>query len=67
MYITPYTILRKAGIRIGIIGLLCDVSSVVNRDVADRMPLLGTNEEIANKWAKFLKEEALLGLSPSDI
>ena len=58
-YITPYTIIRKAGLSIGIIGLLTDVSSVVSRDVADRMPLLGSNEEIANKWAKYLKEEAL--------
>ena len=57
-YITPYTIVRKAGINIGIIGLLCDVSSVVSRETADRMPLLGTNEEVANKWAKYLKEEA---------
>ena len=58
-YNTPYTILRKAGLSIGIIGLLCDVSSVVDRATADRMPSLGTNEEIANKWAKYLKEEAL--------
>ena len=58
-YITPYTIVRKAGINIGIIGLLCDVSSVVSRETADRMPLLGTNEDVANKWAKYLKEETL--------
>ena len=57
-YITPYTIVRKAGINIGIIGLLCDVSRVVNRETADRMPVLGTNEEVANKWAKYLKAEA---------
>ena len=57
-YISPYTIVRKAGINIGIIGLLCDVSSVVNRETADRMPVLGTPEEVANKWAKYLKEEA---------
>ncbi|MBR1576453.1 MAG: metallophosphoesterase [Bacteroidales bacterium] len=57
-YITPYSIVRKAGINIGIIGLLCDVSSVVSRETADRMPLLGTNAEVANKWAKYLKEEA---------
>ena len=57
-YIVPYTIVRKAGINIGIIGLLCDVSSVVSRETADRMPVLGTNEEVADKWAKYLKEEA---------
>lgn len=58
-YITPYTIVHKAGLSIGIIGLLCDVSSVVNRETADRMPVLGTHAEVANKWAKYLKEEAL--------
>ncbi|MBQ3722923.1 MAG: metallophosphoesterase [Bacteroidales bacterium] len=58
-YITPYTIVRKAGINIGIIGLLCDVSSVVSRETADRMPYLGPDAEVSNKWAKYLKEEAL--------
>ncbi len=58
-YIAPYTIVRKAGISIGIIGLLCNVSSVVSRETADRMPYLGPDEEVANKWAKYLKEEAL--------
>lgn len=57
-YIAPYTIVRKAGISIGIIGLLCNVSSVVSRETADRMPYLGPDEEVANKWAKYLKEEA---------
>ena len=57
-YIVPYTIVRKAGINIGIIGLLCDVSSVVSRETADRMPRLGTDAEVAGKWAKYLKEEA---------
>ena len=58
-YIKPYVILRKAGIRIGIIGLLTDISSCVSRETADRIPYLGPDEDIANKWAKYLKEEAL--------
>lgn len=58
-YITPYAIVEKAGLKIGIIGLLCDVSTCVSRETADRMPNLGDNAEIANKWAKYLKEEAL--------
>ena len=57
-YIAPYTIVRKAGIQIGIIGLLCDVSTCVSRETADRMPKLGDNAEIVNKWTKYLKEEA---------
>ena len=58
-YITPYAIVRKAGIRIGIIGLLCDISTCVSRETADRMPYLGPDDEVTNKWAKYLKEEAL--------
>ena len=57
-YITPYTIVRKAGMNIGIIGLLCDISTCVSRETADRMPVLGSWEEIANKWAAYLKDEA---------
>lgn len=57
-YISPYAIVNKAGMRIGIIGLLCDLSTVVDRDTADRIPSTGKNEDVANKWAKYLREEA---------
>ena len=55
-YVKPYTIVEKAGLKIGIIGLLPDLSSVVDRDVVDRMPLLDA-VEVVNKWAAFLKDE----------
>ncbi|MBQ0151224.1 MAG: metallophosphatase [Bacteroidales bacterium] len=57
-YITPFAIVRKAGMNIGIVGILCDISSVVDRNTADRIPVLGTYEEVANKWASYLKNEA---------
>lgn len=55
-YITPYTILQKAGRKIGIIGVLCDISTVVSREIADRIPALETVETV-NKWAAYLKNE----------
>jgi 5'-nucleotidase len=54
-YIKPYTIVNKAGMKIGIIGILCDISSVVSKSVADRIPHLGNDIDILNKWAEYLK------------
>jgi 5'-nucleotidase len=55
-YITPYTIIRRGGMKIGIVGALCDISSVVARTISDRIPALDTEKEV-NKWAAFLKDE----------
>ena len=55
-YVKPYAIVEKAGMKIGIIGLLTDLTRVIDRTIADRMPKLDDVEE-ANKWAKYLKEE----------
>ena len=60
-YVKPYTIVKKAGLKIGIIGLLPDLSSVVDRDIVDRMPLLDA-VEVVNQWAAFLKEEEMCDL-----
>jgi len=57
-YVTPYTIVRKAGINIGIIGLLTDVSKVVDRNTADRLPRLDDNIGIVNKWSDYLRNDA---------
>lgn len=54
-YITPYTVLKKAGLKIGIVGILCDLSTVVSKTVADRIPRLGNDLEVLNKWADYLK------------
>lgn len=54
--IKPYTIIRRAGRKIGIIGILCNISTVVSRATADRVPKFDTRE-VLNKWADYLKEE----------
>jgi len=55
-YIKPYTIIKRAGLKIGIIGILTDISSVVSRAIADRLTRLDTVVEV-NKWADKLKNE----------
>lgn len=55
-YIKPYAIVKKAGMKIGIIGLLTDITSVVSRSIADRVPKIDSVEAV-NKWASYLKNE----------
>jgi len=56
-YVSPYVILEKAGKKIGIIGMACDLRSVVTRSVSDRLPAMGDDAYVINKWAAFLKED----------
>lgn len=55
-FVKPYVIVKKAGLKIGIVGLLADVTSVVNADIAAQLkyqdPL-----EVANRYAGYLKDE----------
>ena len=37
-YIKPYVIVEKAGLKIGVIGVLCDLKSMVAGDIAERVP-----------------------------
>lgn len=55
-YVTPYTIVEKAGRKIGIIGLESDISRVVSKQVSSRINQLD-NVEVTNRWAAYLKEE----------
>lgn len=55
-YIFPYIVVEKAGLKIGITGIICDLSSMIDRDTADRLPSFDQAESI-NKWAKYLKEK----------
>ena len=55
-YVKPYTIVKKAGMRIGIIGLMPDITILVSKDVSDRIPAF-ENSEVVNKWAEYLKTE----------
>ena len=56
-YITPYAIVKKAGLKIGIVGILCDLSTVVSRAISDRIPRLGNDIDVLNKWAAYLKDQ----------
>ncbi len=55
-YVKPYAIVRKAGLKIGIIGLLPDISSLVAGDIARKLQAFDRTE-VVNKWAAYLKEK----------
>lgn len=55
-YVKPYAVLRKGGMRIGVIGIICDISKVVSRSTADRIPKLETGP-VVNEYARLLREE----------
>ena len=52
--VKPYIVLEKAGRKIGIIGLLTDVTSVVDKDIADQLEYRHP-AEVANEYARMLK------------
>lgn len=54
-YIHPWAVVEKAGKRIGIIGVLTNITNVVSRETADRMPRLDEVAEV-NKWAAYLND-----------
>ena len=54
--VKPYTILYRGGLKIGFIGLLTDLTVVVDREIADRIRYLDP-AEVTNRYAKYLKEE----------
>ncbi|MBQ9819335.1 MAG: metallophosphoesterase [Bacteroidales bacterium] len=55
-YVKPYAIVRKAGLKIGIIGLLPDISSLVAGETARKLQAFDRTE-VVNKWAAYLKEK----------
>ena len=55
-YVKPCTVVRKAGRRIGIIGLVSDLSKLVLATVSSRIPQLDA-VECTNRWARYLREE----------
>ncbi len=52
--VKPYAIVRKAGKKIGIIGLLTDIRSVVDKGIADEF-IYQDPTEVANRYADYLK------------
>ena len=55
-YVKPYVVLKRGGMRIGIFGMLTDITKVVERTIADRLPKLD-DVETADRWASYLKNE----------
>ena len=55
-YVKPYVVLKRGGMRIGIFGMLTDITKVVDRTIADRLPKLD-DVETADRWASYLKNE----------
>ena len=53
-YIKPYVIVEKAGLKIGVIGVLCDLKSMVAADIAERVPEFPMVETV-QKYADLLK------------
>ena len=53
-YIQPYVIVEKAGLKIGVIGVLCDLKSMVSSDIAERVPEFPWVETV-QKYADLLK------------
>jgi 5'-nucleotidase len=54
--VKPYTIVRKAGKKIGIIGLLTDVRRVVDKGIADDF-VYQEPSKVVNEYADYLKNE----------
>ena len=54
--VKPYCILHRGGFKIGVIGLLTDLSVVVDKPVADRIKYLDP-VECADRYARILKED----------
>lgn len=56
--VAPYTIVRKGGMKIGIIGMLTDINKVVAYETASRVPKSDLSDaEVINKWASFLRDD----------
>lgn len=55
-YIKPYVILERAGLKIGVIGVLCDLKTMVAADIAERVPEFPMVETV-QKYADQLKGE----------
>lgn len=65
-YVKPYTIVEKAGLKIGIIGVLCPLGSVLSGDTANRLPMLDMVSSV-QKYADELRPQCDLVIVLSHI
>lgn len=54
-YVKPYAIIRKAGLKIGVIGLTTDVRPVVDASIARQLEF-NDPVEVANRYAEYLRD-----------
>lgn len=52
--VQPYTVLKKAGKKIGVIGLLTDIRRVVDKEIAEEFKYIDP-ASVVNEYARFLK------------
>ena len=55
--VKPYAVIRKGGMKIGLIGMLTDITKVVSYETASRVPRAGADAEVVNRWADYLRNE----------
>lgn len=55
-HVNPYVILRKGGYKIGVIGLLTDIMTSVDRSVAERLEYIDP-VSVTNRHASYLKNK----------
>lgn len=55
--VKPYAVIRRGGLKIGLIGMLTDITKVVSYETASRVPRAGEDPEVVNRWADFLRNE----------
>lgn len=53
-YVTPYTVIERGGMKIGIIGLESNLATNVSATISSRIPMFD-NVEVTNKWADHLR------------
>ncbi len=54
-YVTPYAVLERGGMKIGIIGLETNLRANVSAEISSRIPQLD-NVEVTNRWAEYLRD-----------
>ncbi len=55
-YIKPYTVIEKAGIRIGVVGVLCNLKAMVAAEISNRIPEFETIPTV-QKYVDLLRNE----------
>ncbi len=65
-YIKPYVILEKAGLKIGVIGVLCPLKGVVQGDIANRVPAYDLVPTV-QKYADLLRPQCDLVIALTHI